>query len=354
MKKKSLLYYTVFSLLFFAACTEDDNEKPAGLYSNGAFILHEGTFGHSNATVAFLSFSTDSVKEDIFSSTNGRPLGDVLQSMSIYKGKAYLVVNNSNKIEVVNADDFKQAGVVENLMSPRFVAFYQNKGYVTQWGDGFNGCLAIFDVTTLKVDTTIAIGAGPEGIAEINKKLWIANGGGWGVDSTLVIFDPSTLKVEKRIVVGHNPQHMVKDKNGYLWVLCSGVSDWSNSENDKPSSLVKIDVNSYKVLATYTIGKNYHPSMIAINKDKDALYYGAGFGFNGIWKFSIDATNLESAPIIEGYFYGFSVNPTNGEIYVFDAKDYVSSGEMTRYSASGQKIKSYTVGIIPKAAVFPN
>ncbi|MGC8804021.1 MAG: YncE family protein [Bacteroidales bacterium] len=352
MKKTKLLFYLILGTFAFVACNDDDNDGPAGLYSNGAFILHEGNFGRSNATVGFLSFTTDSFKEDIFSATNNRPLGDVLQSMTIYQGKGYLVVNNSNKIEVVNIADFKQAGVVENLSSPRFVTFYQNKGYVTQWGDGFNGSLAIFDIAKLAVDTVIAIGSGPEGIAEINQKLWIANGGGWGTDSTLVVFDPATLKIEKRIVVGYNPQHFVVDQQGYLWVLCSGAADWNNSENDKPSSLVKVDVKSYTVVATVTIGKNDHPAAIACNKDKNVIYYGAGYGFNGIWKVGINATTTETAPFIEGYFYGFSVNSTNGEIYAFDAKDYASKGEMIRYSTTGSKIKSYTVGIIPKAAVF--
>jgi DNA-binding beta-propeller fold protein YncE len=353
MKKMKHLLYLTLGLFVFVACNDDNESGPSGLYSNGAFILHEGNFLKSNASVGFLSFATDSFTEDIFSTTNNRPLGDVLQSMAIYKDKGYLVLNNSNKIEVVTISDFKQAGVVEGLSSPRYVAFYQNGGYVTQWGsDGVHGTLAIFDIATLKVDTTIAIGSGPEGIVVINNKIWIANGGGWGIDSTVVVFDPATLKVEKRIVVGYNPKHFTIDREGHLWVLCSGNADWTDSQNDKPSSLVKIDVNSYSILKSVTIGKNAHPDKIASNRDKNIIYYGAGYGFNGIWKMSIDATGVENSPLIEGYFYGFSVNSANDEIYTFDAKDFASKGEMTRYSANGTKIKSYTVGIIPNAAVF--
>lgn len=355
MKHLRLLFYFVLGTFAFVACSDDNDDQSDGLYSKGAFILNEGNYGRSNASVSFLSYTTDSITEDIFTKTNGRPLGDVLQSMAIFQGKAYLVLNNSNKIEVVNAADFKQAGVVENLTSPRYVAFYQNKGYVTQWGnDGIHGSLAVFDLAKLSVDTTIAIGSGPEGIAEINKKIWIANCGGWGTDSTLIVFDPATLKVEKTIVVGYNPQHFVLDQQGYLWVLCSGVADWVDSENDKPSSLVKVDVKSYTVVSSVTIGKNAHPSIIGINRDKNLIYYGAGYGFNGIWKMNITSTAVESTPFIEGYFYGFSVNAANGEIYAFDAKDFSVKGELIRYSATGSKIKSYTVGLIPKAAVFAN
>ena len=45
---------------------------------------------------------------EIFEGQNGFGPGDVLQSMTIYEDRAYLVLNDSNKIEVVDPQDFRQ------------------------------------------------------------------------------------------------------------------------------------------------------------------------------------------------------------------------------------------------------
>ena len=64
-----------------------------------------------NATLDFFSYTTSSVISNVFESINQRPVGDVLQSMSIIGDYGYLVVNNSNKIEVVTMQDMKEARI---------------------------------------------------------------------------------------------------------------------------------------------------------------------------------------------------------------------------------------------------
>ncbi len=348
---QTLLYLTV-GLFIFSSCSKDD-DTPSGIYSNGAFIINEGNFGHSNASVSFFNFSTDSITNQIFYKANGRDLGDVLNSMAIYNGKAYMVLNNSHKVEIANASDFKQAGVIENLESPRYIAFSGNKAYISMWKDAVSqGAIAVADLSTNAIIKTITVGTGPEGMLVVNSQLWVANCGGYVSDSTIMVIDLSKDTVIKTIVVGVNPQQLVTDKNGNIWVLCSGSADWQDSSNDKPSKLVKIKPSDYTIEKTFEIGKNVHPQYLAISNDKNSLYYGAGYGYNGICKFNIDASSLPTQSFIEGYFYGFSVNPKNGEVYVFDAKDYKSNGEMTRYDKDGKKIKTYTVGLIPKFAIF--
>ena len=48
---------------------------------------------------------------------------------------------------------------------------------------------------------------------------------------------------------------------------------------------------------------------------------------------------------------GIDVSP-EGIIYVADAKDYVSSGEVFRYNPDGSFIDKFAVGIIPNGFVF--
>ena len=46
-------------------------------------------------------------------------------------------------------------------------------------------------------------------------------------------------------------------------------------------------------------------------------------------------------------FYGLTINPVNGEIYVSDAVDYVQSGTVLRYSQDGELLDTFNVGINP-------
>lgn len=48
-------------------------------------------------------------------------------------------------------------------------------------------------------------------------------------------------------------------------------------------------------------------------------------------------------------YYGLTVNPANGEVYIADAIDYQQQGMIYRYSPEGKLIDEFYVGIIPGA-----
>jgi hypothetical protein len=50
--------------------------------------------------------------------------------------------------------------------------------------------------------------------------------------------------------------------------------------------------------------------------------------------------------------YGIQVNPYNGDIYVTDAKNYVSSGQLHCYSREGKRKWSVRTGDIPAHMCF--
>jgi YVTN family beta-propeller protein len=347
MKKLKLSIVTAFiAALFFASCEKDDTTQD--IYSNGVFIVNEGVYSKANATVGFFGYSADSITNNIFEKVNARPVGDLLQSICKHESKAYLIVNGSSKIEVVTAEGFKSTGVIEGLKNPRYMVVVNNIGYVSQWGQDPNkpGSVAVVNLATLKVTSTIATGTGPEGVTLIKDKIWVANCGGYVTDSTITIIDPLTNKVERNIIVGYNPQEVVEDKNGDVWVLCSG--DWTGHT----SSLDKLSGANNTLGTRFIIGSFDHPMKLEINKAKDLILYGGGFEFSGIWKVAISATSLPEKAFIDGGFYSLSINPNNDEIFAFDAGDFISNGKMIRYKMDGTKINAYTVGINPNGATF--
>ncbi len=350
MKKINLLLILAFVAVFFSC--KKDHETPNTSYSDGAFILNEGAMFAGNASVSFLRFSGDSVSNQIFQNANGRPVGDVLQSMNLIGDQAYLIVNNSNKIEIVKTSDFSQQGVIENLKLPRFMAVKGNYGYLTQWDDSSVG---ILNLSTRSLEKSVKVGSGPEGILIHGNYAFVANSGGFDHDSTVSVIDLTTQSVVKTIEVGGMPKKFVVDKNNMVWVLCSGdvfyTPDWSAVLRETPSKLVQLSPGNLTILKEITLSSNEHFSSLDISPDKQTIYYGCGYSVSGIYALSVDAASAGTLKV-SGMFNGFSVCPKNGEIYALEAPSYTAAGNLKRYSADGQHLKTYKVGIGPNAAVF--
>jgi len=104
-----LAFFVSFCLLSFFSCQQETItptiEAAAG-FKKGVFITNEGQFTSGNASVTFYDVDQQTVQEKIFSAANDQPLGDVLQSITVVENKAYLILNNSQKIEIVNTTDF--------------------------------------------------------------------------------------------------------------------------------------------------------------------------------------------------------------------------------------------------------
>src|ERR1700740_1090121 len=101
--KQSILTLTVALSLILASCHKDKTVKPTPTpVTDGFYVLNQGLFNDNNSTLSFYSYSTKAVTADIFSSVNGRGLGDTGNDIEIYGSKMYIVVNVSSTIEVVD------------------------------------------------------------------------------------------------------------------------------------------------------------------------------------------------------------------------------------------------------------
>ena len=113
--------------------SRDTGSRTAGLSTSGVSLLNEREFGKSNSTLSFYIPDSNKVYPDIFSSVNNRPLGDVGNDMVIYGNKGYIVVNNSNKIEVIAIDTNKALGTMAVAGSTpcKLAIMNDAKGYIT-------------------------------------------------------------------------------------------------------------------------------------------------------------------------------------------------------------------------------
>ncbi|MDD4645862.1 MAG: hypothetical protein PHY99_07735, partial [Bacteroidales bacterium] len=167
-----------------ASCQKDEPEDDNGIgYLHGAYIDNVGAFGNSNGSISYFDTDSSIMINHVFEAVNGRPLGDVVQSIAIEGSKGYIVVNNSQKVEIVDMKTFASIGTIEGLEYPRtFLPINDSKGYLT---DGnYSGRVYVIDLVLQKITDTIPCGSGPDKMVKYGNTVIVANSGGWGNDST--------------------------------------------------------------------------------------------------------------------------------------------------------------------------
>ncbi|MGZ4157859.1 MAG: YncE family protein [Bacteroidia bacterium] len=354
MKTKQLFYLSAFAFaIAFAGCKKDDPKpQPAATsggttYDYGVFITNEGSYGSGSGTVSFYNKTTGGVSNDIFGTKNGFPLGNVVQSLQIYNGSAYIVVNNAGKVEVADGSTFASTGTITGLTYPRyFLGINSSKGYISEWGaGGIAGAIKVVDLSTKAITATINTGKGAEGMLLSGSKVYVACGGGFDNDSVVTVINSTTNSVSTNINVGANPKDIKMDASGKLWVLCSGQWDPTYTFLVKPVKLVRVDTATNMVdLSLPFSSTTSQPSRLVINAAKTSLYYLYN---GGVYQQSYTAGALSSVATINRNFYGLAIDPVTDFFYGADAVDFSSNGKVIRYNASATLVDSLSVGVIP-------
>ena len=144
-------------------------------------------------------------------------MGDVPNSMKIYGNYAYIIVNNSGKIEVVDKNTLKSVKTITGLISPRNIAFVDNrKAYVTSM---YSDSVAIIDLNENSISGYINIRRTSEAIEVVGQKAFVAE---WIGGKEVMVINTVNNKVIDSTEVGAEPESMVVDRNNTLWVLCNG------------------------------------------------------------------------------------------------------------------------------------
>ena len=351
--KKNLRKIGMFALAItvLSSCKKDniDDIYVAGNYEDGYFVTNEGNFGTGNGSISFVD-EYGTVKNDVFASINSFALGDVVQSMSIINDHAYILVNNSSKIEVALVDSMYSVATIDVNQARYMAQVSDSKAYVTDWG--ING-VQVIDLLTNTISSTISCGAGPEGITVANGFAYVCNVGGWGLDNTVTVINTAIDAVETTLTVGDKPNSVVVDVNGAIWVLSGGFTEYGPAPDyailsQTSGSLDKIVNNIIELSIDFPVGNS--PKSLVINDAGNTLYYSDGSWSKAVYAFDITDTELSTTALINRSFYGLGFD--NGYIYGTDAVDFTQSGWSYKYTADGTIIDSIQVGIIPGGYCF--
>jgi len=350
--KLTKLFLVALSVSLFVSCSNDDNESntPKGVYDNGVFILNEGNFT-SGGSVSFISDDQSTFTQDIYSTVNGADfIGKYLQNIFFDGDKAYIIAGGSNVINVVNRYTFKLVAKIETgLITPRYGVVKDGKAYVTNantyWSKtnpagNTDDFIAVINLATNKVETTIALNTTANHIELYNNKLYVTEP--YNNDKLLIV-DPATNKLETSVAVGYGADNM-EIKDGVLYTIRSSYGE--------RTEILKVK------LSDNTITKITFPEALdgAKNLDiyKNKIYYTLN---TAVYAIDYTATSASTAPIFEysstsqyGKMYGFAVN--NDKIYIADGGDFASNSKAYIYNLSGTLQKELTAGIGPNGFYF--
>ena len=345
MKFNQFILAAFISTLFLASCTSDDentpHHNPQGTYDIGALVLNEGNYNGANSEISYISFDLNTHYNSIFSGENASEvLGDVGQSIGFNGNLAYIVMNNSNKIQIVNRYSLLKVGsITAGLSQPRYIAFANGKGYVTNWGG--TGYVAVVDLGTNTVTSSIPVAATPNKIIANAGKLYIAHND-YALGNTVTIINSTTNTISGTINVGDLPDELDVDSNGVLWVSCMGKTDWVDSTNDTAGKILKVNLATNTVTTTLTMPANTdHVSHFGLFGSN--AYYTIN---SDIYKFPITSTALPTSKAFTSaaiYIYGFAVK--NNKIYIGDAKFFNTNGVVYVYS-SGETFDPNPLGTL--------
>ncbi|UQB68447.1 hypothetical protein [Epilithonimonas zeae] len=343
MKFKQLLSWAFVSLLLFnISCSDDDFFTGNGEVSySGILIANEGAYQKNNSSVDFLSLDLSSSKSDIYKSANNENTGDVLQSIGLRGTNAYLVMNNSNQITIVNRYNFqKNVVVTSNLSSPRYIAFSERQYYVTN--NNFAGTykLNIYNAADNTFIKSIPFERYAEKVVEASNNIFVQTDASMYnfttnemeiTGHTISIVSPSSNAVSKVVTLPDEGE--IKDLISY-----EGTA-YALSSTGTESYIYKIAGDGTYTATTLTgIG-----NVSKLRADGGNFYFIDGS--NKVYSKNILATAtapqmLFTAP---ASVYGFDV--FNGGIFISNAS---FTGESTSYlynASNGAQIRTFKTGI---------
>lgn len=344
------LAIVVLALASSVGCMKWEYEDGESFATSGAglFVINEGNFQYGNASLSYYNPATKSVENEVFYRANAMKLGDVAQSMTLYGDTGWIVVNNSHVIFAIDPTTFKEKGRIENLTSPRYIHFLSDeKAYVTQLWDN-----RIFIVNPKRYEVTgyiecpaMAMESGStEQMVQWGKYVFVNC---WSYQNRILKIDTTTDKVVAELEVGIQPTSLVLDCYGKLWTITDGGYEDSPYGFEAPS-LYRIDAETFTIEKQFRFAKGDAPSEVQLNGRGDKLYWIN----NDVWAMDVTADRIPVKPFIpysDTLYYGLTIDPRSGEVYVADAIDYVQAGKIYRYSEQGERLDEFYVGITPGA-----
>lgn len=367
-------------LMVATSCRDDELVVPTefdivgdeqfGTGVRGLYLLNEGNMGSNKCTLDYYDYHTGLYARNFYSERNPqviKELGDVGNDIGIYGGKMYVVVNCSHKVEVLDAYSGVRIGQVD-IPNCRYVRFHRGKAYVSAYvgpvlidPEAPRGAVFEVDTATLEITRKVTVGYQPEEMDVIDDYMYVANSGGYRApdyDRTVSVIQMVDFKQVRQIDVDINLHRVKRDAYKQLWVSSRG------DYGERPSRLYvlgkRAGYNEMQVIDTIDVAC----SNMAIKGDSLFFYATEWNNYTQRNTVSYGIIDVRTHEVISTNFisdgteqqitipYGIAVHPVTGDIFVTDAKNYVSSGTLYCFDRQGRCKWSVRTGDIPAHMTF--
>ncbi len=321
-------------VVLISSCDKIDVSPQKDLFlSEGILVANEGNFQWGNATLSIYDSEKETILNKVFQRVNGRPLGDVLQSITLNEDKAFLVLNNSGKVEVIDPNSFSWLNTISGFTSPRYFHIVNSeKAYVS---DLYSNKIAVVDLNSCEISSYIACEGWTEEMVQVGDLVYLLN----MEFNQICVIDTKQDAIVYRISVPTSVKSLKIDLQNRLWVC--------GSENGV-GHLFSLDAETFDVVHSYTfVGEN--PTDLFVSGDGNNIYFLS----NGLWHIDVSSVNVNSSPVIPAdgrIFYGLSI--TEDKIYLADAINYVQNGLVRVHDKQYNFIEEWGVGMIPSKFYF--
>lgn len=335
-----LFFLASLSVLWISSCKTTD-KKPKyipqipNLPGTKVLVLCEGNFQWNNADFDLYMPDSQLIYNQVFSKYNGgNSAGDVLQSGFANDSFIYLVLNNSGKISVINKYTYTLHHEIKGFTSPRYACWVDNKLFAT---DLYANKVFWADASAKSVQGSVAVKGWTEQIISTANGLAVVSNNGW-----LYWLNSSIPSKIDSTPIHKNASAMCMDKNKKLWVMAA---------DSGKIFLSKVNISSRKVELNMEMAAKQGASKMAISKNADSLFFIAG----DLFTMSCESNQMPQSPFYKESgvgFYGLGVDPWSGQVYLANAKDFVSKGQIIRLDGSGKVLHRFDTGINPGEFVF--
>ena len=379
MKQFKFLATLLVAALSFASCIDVETPQltpPTTGQNEGAFVLNQG---NQNAKIAgscsFYDWKENMLHNSVFSTANGRSLGEAPQDGVVYGSKLYVSLWGSNAVQVIDANSHKLIRTIATAQ-PQGVVAYGGHLYVAN----NTGQVSKIDTLDLQVKQQVEVGPNPVGVVVRDGMLYVSISDGYNYQKGYVngkrLSKVNLANFRKEgevmlqttpteggngengqnqtVVEGVNPTQMVLAEDGNIFVVCMGdygqipARVWKVSKDDKTSVFA-----AGNIIATHKNELHIINKMVDWNTGNVSLtwnVYDTQSGRVVAENFAKDNWPLD--PI------AMNVHPRTGRVLVtshsvLDAKSkYTSAGYLYTYTGTGHLLNRQTVGVEPYAVVF--
>ncbi|HZE85537.1 MAG TPA: YncE family protein [Puia sp.] len=242
--------------------------------------------------------------------------------LSIDEANHHLFVSHGTSVNVVDLATEKPIASIDGMKGVHGIAVVNevNKGFIS---DGKASSVVVFDLSTFKIITTIALGSKDADAIiydPFSKKVLAFNGDG----KNCSVVDPQTLKEVGTVALEGGPEFAVSDGKGLVY---NNIEDLN--------CLKVIDTKTWKVMATWPLAPCGGPTGLALDAANGRLFTGCRTNKG------LSVVDISSGKVITTIPIGAGVDAV-----IYDVADkliFVSNGDATATIIRQESADMYSV-----------